>query len=150
MDDGVTDSAAEFLALLWEAFSNESAASVFYRYYSMVAKIEGYPKVAEGLREMAESLDCLAQGHFDVLRYEPDPVSGLPRGDTLANLAGAMHSLSADASVRYVELRQRARDAGLEDVASWLDTVIALKRQHAGRLAAAFGEVSAQDPAEAS
>jgi rubrerythrin len=130
------DLGAEFDGIVWDAFTNEAAIAALYLYFSSVAHIEHLPEVGEAFREMAESVSCIAHGHFDILRYETDPASGLPRGDTVQNLASAVHTATADASVRYAQMRQQARDAGLEDAVSWIDTVIALKRHHANRLAA--------------
>jgi rubrerythrin len=137
----LTDSREELSTSLWEAFNSEAGTTALYRYFSAVAKIEGFPEVSAILREMAESVECLAHGHFDALRYEADPVSGLPLGDTAQNLISAAHSVTEGALVRYVRMQQLAREAGLEDVASWLGTVIAVKRRHAERLSGALRSV---------
>jgi rubrerythrin len=134
----LTNSKEELNTSLWEAFNSEAGTTALYRYFSAVARIEGFPEVSTILGEIAESVECLAHGHFDVLRYEADPVSGLPLGDTAQNLISATHSVTENALVRYVRMQQLAHEAGLEDVASWIDTVIALKRRHAERLSGAL------------
>jgi rubrerythrin len=139
------DDGEELTVSLWEAFNSEAGTAALYRYFSAVAKIEGFPEVSAMLQEIAESIDCLAHGHFDALRYEGDPVSGLPLGDTAQNLISAVHTATENALVRYVRMRRLARDVGLEDVVSWLDTVVALKRRHAERLSEALRSVEEQE-----
>lgn len=145
MRDVGNDPGIELNVSVWDAFTNEATVSEQYLYFSSVADVEHFSEIGGALREMAESLSCVAHGHFDGLRYDVDLVSGLPYGDTEQNLASAIHVAATDASVRYVQMRQLARDAGLEDLVSWLDTVIALKRHHAERLDAMLREIRQRD-----
>jgi rubrerythrin len=141
MPEPGADPEALLNASIREAFTNEAAVFQLYQYFSSVADIEHFPEMGETLRNMAQTVSCLAHGHFDVLRYETDPVSGLPQGDTEQNLTSAIHAANEDASVRYVQMRQLAREAGLEDIVSWLDTVIAVKKHHGEKLAAMIDEI---------
>lgn len=123
------------LSDLKNAFAAESATVQRYAYFSQLAEIEGQAEIAKIFSDLAESLACVAHGHFDFLCEAADPASGQPIGETRLNLAAALATELSGATELYPRLADEALGAGLADVASWMMTLIALKRAHSDRLA---------------
>ena len=75
---------------LKEAFAGESQANRRYLYFARKADVEGYPDVSGLFRSVAEGETGHAFGHLDFLAEAGDPATGLPIGDTRANLKASM------------------------------------------------------------
>ena len=140
-----TDS--ELVAGLRTAFTAEAMTAQRFTYFAMLADIEGYPEVACLFAEMAESVACAAHGHVDWLQHVADPSTGDPIGDTELNLAASLAGELQEASRLYPALAEAARGDGLSDVASWFDTVRALKMAHVEKLQRALDHLIARRPA---
>ena len=74
---------------LKDAFAVESQANRRYLYFAKIADVEGEPSVAGLFRDTAEGETGHAHGHLDYLKRVGDPATGLPIGDTEANLKAA-------------------------------------------------------------
>ena len=72
---------------LKDAFAGESQANRRYLYFAQKADIEGYNDVASVFRSTAEGETGHAHGHLEYLEEVGDPATGLPIGETKANLA---------------------------------------------------------------
>ncbi|MEU5551911.1 hypothetical protein ABZ738_19265 [Micromonospora sp. NPDC047793] len=119
------------------AFIAEASTVLRFQYFAQVSEIEGSLDSARLFTELAESAACVAHGHLDFLQAVADPATGRPLGDTDLNLAAALSSEMEAATARYPALVQQAHDEGLADVASWLETLRALKHAHLAKLSAA-------------
>ena len=75
---------------LKDAFAGESQANRRYLYFAQKADIEGYNDVASVFRSTAEGETGHAHGHLEYLEEVGDPATGLPIGETKANLASAV------------------------------------------------------------
>ena len=75
---------------LKEAFAGESQANRRYLYFAQKADIEGYNDVAAVFRSTAEGETGHAHGHLEYLEEVGDPGTGMPIGETKANLASAV------------------------------------------------------------
>ena len=71
---------------LKDAFAGESQANRRYLYFAQKADIEGYNDVASVFRSTAEGETGHAHGHLEYLEEVGDPATGLPIGETKANL----------------------------------------------------------------
>src|SRR2546422_9958407 len=71
---------------LKHAFAGESQANRRYLYFARRADIEGYPDVGGLFRDTSEAETGHAFGHLDFLKEVGDPVTGVPIGNTDANL----------------------------------------------------------------
>lgn len=143
------ESNRELLAGLRTAFAAEAMTAQRFTYFARVADIEGYPEIARLFDEMAESIACAAHGHVDWLQQVADPATERPIGDTQLNLAASVESELDEASRLYPALAEAARSDGLDDVASWFDTLRALKAAHVDKLERALDELTASRPAAA-
>lgn len=126
-----------FFDQLRAAFIAEASTVLRFRYFAQISEIEGSLDTARLFTDLAESAACVAHGHLDFLQTVADPATGRPMGDTDLNLAAAVSSEIDAATVRYPALAQEAHNEGLADVASWLETLCALKHAHLARLTAA-------------
>lgn len=135
------------LSDLRAAFAAESATIQRYAYFAQLAEMEGQAEVARVFSDLAESLACVAHGHYDFLHEVADPVSGQPTGETSLNLVAALASELRGATEYYPQLADAALGAGLADVGSWMMTLSALKKAHSDRLAEVLtGEPEQADP----
>jgi rubrerythrin len=119
-----------FFSELWTAFAADAMTVQRYTYFAQVAEIEGHVKVSKLFAEFAESIACAAQGHIDFLQYAP----GSSIGCTQLNLTTALAGELQEAMEIYPRLVSVAHDEGLADVASWLETLAALKRAHFAKI----------------
>src|SRR3984957_9615644 len=108
---------------LKEAFAGESQANRRYLYFAQKADIEGYPDVAALFRSVAEGETGHAFGHFDFLAEVGDPVTGVPIGETDANLKSAIEGETYEYTEMYPGFAKTARDEGFDEVAEWLETL---------------------------
>jgi rubrerythrin len=118
---------------LKEAFAGESQANRRYLYFARRADVEGYPEVAGLFRDVAEGETGHAFGHFEFLEEVGDPVTGVPVGDTSANLKSAIEGETYEYTEMYPGFARTARDEGFEEVAEWFETLARAEKSHAGR-----------------
>jgi len=118
---------------LKDAFAGESQANRRYLYFAKVADVEGYPEVAMNFRETAEGETGHAHGHMDFLKPVGDPATGLPIGDTAANLKAAIAGETHEYTDMYPGMARTARDEGFSEVADWFETLAKAEKSHAGR-----------------
>jgi rubrerythrin len=118
---------------LKEAFAGESQANRRYLYFSRRADVEGYPDVAGLFRDVAEGETGHAFGHFEFLEEVGDPVTGVPVGDTAANLRSAIEGETYEYTEMYPGFARTARDEGFEEIAEWFETLARAEKSHAGR-----------------
>jgi rubrerythrin len=115
------------------AFAGESQANRRYLYFAKVADVEGYPEVAMNFRETAEGETGHAHGHLDFLKGVGDPATGLPLGDTAANLKAAIEGETHEYTDMYPGMARTAREEGFAEVADWFETLAKAEKSHAGR-----------------
>jgi rubrerythrin len=131
------DEHSALVAGLRTAFAAEAMAAQRLTYFARIADIEGHPEIAVLFDEMAESIACAAHGHVDWLE---DPVG------TERNLSAALASEHREAAELYPALAEAARADGLDEVASWFETLRALKAAHVDRLERALEDLVARQP----
>lgn len=118
---------------LKEAFAGESQANRRYLYFARVADVEGEPEISALFRSVAEGETGHAFGHFDFLKEVGDPVTGVPVGDSAANLNSAITGETYEYSEMYPGFARTARDEGFPEIAEWLETLAKAEKSHAGR-----------------
>jgi len=125
-------------ANLKEAFAGESQANRRYLYFARRADIEGQPDTAGVFRDTAEGETGHAFGHFDFLAEVGDPVTGVPVGDTTANLKSAIEGETYEYTQMYPGFAKSAREEGFEEIAEWFETLAKAEKSHAGRFTKAL------------
>ena len=120
-------------ANLKAAFAGESQANRRYLYFAKQADVEGYPDVAGLFRDTAEGETGHAHGHLDFLKEAGDPATGLPIGDTEANLKAAVAGETYEYTDMYPGMAKTARDEGFDAIANWFETLAKAEKSHAGR-----------------
>src|SRR5574341_874092 len=118
---------------LKDAFAGESQANRRYLYFAKVADVEGLPEVASNFRETAEGETGHAHGHMDFLKPVGDPATGLPIGDTTANLRAAIAGETHEYTDMYPGMARTAREEGFKEVADWFETLAKAEKSHAGK-----------------
>ncbi len=118
---------------LKDAFAGESQANRRYLYFAKVADVEGYPEVAMNFRETAEGETGHAHGHLDFLKSVGDPATGMPIGDTEANLKAAIAGETHEYTDMYPGMAKTAREEGFPEIADWFETLAKAEKSHAGR-----------------
>ena len=124
------------------AFAGESQANRRYLYFAKVADVEGYPEIASNFRETAEGETGHAHGHLDFLRSAGDPATGLPIGDSNANLKAAIAGETHEYTDMYPGMAKTAREEGFKEVADWFETLAKAEKSHAGRFQKMLGTIS--------
>ncbi len=115
------------------AFAGESQANRRYLYFAKVADVEGHPDIAGLFRDTAEGETGHAHGHLDYLKEAGDPATGLPIGDTEANLRAAVAGETYEYTDMYPSMAATARQEGFDNVANWFETLAKAEKSHAGR-----------------
>lgn len=118
---------------LKDAFSGESQANRRYLYFALKADVEGHNDVAAVFRSTAEGETGHAHGHLEYLEAVGDPATGLPIGETNANLKAAIAGETHEYTDMYPGMAHTARQEGFEDVAEWFEVLARAERSHAGR-----------------
>ena len=118
---------------LKDAFAGESQANRRYLYFAKQADIEGYPDVGGLFRNTAEAETGHAHGHLDYLKPVGDPATGMPIGNTDANLGAAVAGETYEYTEMYPGMAKTARDEGLDEIADWFETLAKAEKSHAGR-----------------
>jgi rubrerythrin len=117
------------------AFAGESQANRRYLYFAKQADVEGHPDIAGLFRDTAEGETGHAHGHLDYIKQVGDPATGLPIGDTEANLKAAVAGETYEYTDMYPGFAATARSEGFAEVASWFETLAKAEKSHAGRFA---------------
>ena len=115
------------------AFAGESQANRRYLYFAKVADVEGYPEIASNFRETAEGETGHAHGHLDYIKQVGDPATGLPLGETDANLKAAVAGETHEYTDMYPGMAKTARAEGFSEIADWFETLAKAEKSHAGR-----------------
>ncbi len=125
------------------AFSGESQANRRYLYFAQKADVEGYNDVAAVFRSTAEGETGHAHGHLEFLASVGDPATGLPIGETSANLKAAIAGETHEYTDMYPGMARTARDEGFDEIADWFETLAKAEKSHAGRFQKALGALDA-------
>lgn len=127
---------------LKDAFAGESQANRRYLYFAQKADIEGHNDIATVFRSTAEGETGHAHGHLEYLAAVGDPATGLPIGDTAANLKAAIAGETHEYTDMYPGMARTAREEGFEEIADWFETLGKAERSHAGRFQRALETMS--------
>ena len=127
---------------LKDAFSGESQANRRYLYFAAKADVEGYNDVSVVFRSTAEGETGHAHGHLEYLEQCGDPATGMPFGDTKANLASAIAGETHEYTDMYPGMAKTARDEGFDEIADWFETLAKAERSHANRFQKALDQVA--------
>jgi rubrerythrin len=122
---------------LKDAFAGESQANRRYLYFAKIADVEGHPDVAGLFRDTAEGETGHAHGHLDYLKSVGDPATDKPIGDSVKNLASAVHGETHEYTDMYPGMARTAREEGFSEIADWFETLAKAEKSHAGRFAKA-------------
>ena len=118
---------------LKDAFAGESQANRRYLYFAAKADVEGYNDVSAVFRSTAEGETGHAHGHLEYLEEVGDPATGLPIGQTSANLKSAIAGETHEYSDMYPGMAKAARGEGFAEIADWFETLAKAERSHANR-----------------
>ena len=118
---------------LKEAFAGESQANRRYLYFAQKADVEGFNDVSAVFRSTAEGETGHAHGHLEYLESVGDPATGLPIGETKANLKAAIAGETHEYSDMYPGMAKQAREEGFSEIADWFETLAKAERSHANR-----------------
>jgi rubrerythrin len=127
---------------LKDAFAGESQANRRYLYFAKQADIEGLPDVAGLFRDTADGETGHAHGHLDYLKKVGDPATGLPIGDTSANLKAAIAGETHEYTDMYPGMAKNAREEGFAEIADWFETLAKAEKSHAGRFTEGLKSIS--------
>ena len=95
------------------AFAGESQANRRYLYFARRADIEGFPDIGGLFRDTSEAETGHAFGHLDFLKEVGDPATGVPIGNTEANLKSAVEGETYEYTQMYPGM---AKTAGMRDL----------------------------------
>ena len=124
------------------AFAGESQANRRYLYFAKRADVEGQSDIAGLFRDTAEGETGHAHGHLDFLKSVGDPATGLPIGNTEANLKASLASETYEYTEMYPNFAKIAREEGFEEIAEWFETLARAERSHAGRFQKALDSMT--------
>ena len=124
------------------AFAGESQANRRYLYFAQKADIEGYNDVATVFRSTAEGETGHAHGHLEYLEEVGDPGTGMPIGETKANLASAVQGETHEYTDMYPGMAKTAREEGFEEIADWFETLAKAEKSHAGKFQKTLESIS--------
>jgi len=128
---------------LKDAFSGESQANRRYLYFAAKADVEGYNDVSAVFRSTAEGETGHAHGHLEYLEKCGDPATGLPIGDTDANLKASIAGEVHEYTDMYPGMASAARDEGFDEISDWFETLAKAERSHANRFQRALDSLDA-------
>ena len=114
------------------AFAGESQANRRYLYFAQKADIEGHNDVAAVFRSTAEGETGHAHGHLEYLEESGDPATGLPIGDTVANLKASIAGTTHEYTDMYPAMAKSAREEGFDEIADWFETLAKAEKNYAG------------------
>jgi rubrerythrin len=84
-------------------------------------------------RDTSEAETGHAFGHLDFLKEVGDPATGVPIGNTEANLKSAIEGETYEYTQMYPGMAKTARDEGFQELAEWFETLAKAERSHANR-----------------
>ena len=125
------------------AFASESQANRRYLYFAQKADIEGHNDVAAVFRSTAEGETGHAHGHLEYLEESGDPATGLPIGDTIANLKASIAGETHTYTDMYPGMARAAREEGFDEIADWFEALAKAEKSHAGKFQKALDAVLA-------
>src|SRR5579862_690449 len=120
------------------AFAGESQANRRYLYFAQKADVEGFSDVAAVFRSTGEGETGHAHGHLEFLEEVGDPATGLPIGETAANLKAAIAGETHEYTDMYPGMARTAREEGFGEIADWFETLAKAERSHANRFTKAL------------
>ena len=123
------------------AVAGESQANRRYLYFAQKADVEGYNDVAAVFRSTAEGETGHAHGHLEYLEQTGDPATGLPFGETKANLKSAIAGETHEYTDMYPGMAKAARGEGFEEIADWFETLAKAERSHANRFTKSLNDL---------
>ena len=123
------------------AFAGESQANRRYLYFAQKADVEGYNDVATVFRSTAEGETGHAHGHLEFLEVSGDPATGLPIGETSANLKAAIAGETHEYTDMYPGMARTARQEGFDEIADWFETRAKAEKSHAGKFTKTLNEL---------
>ncbi|MFO1506018.1 MAG: rubrerythrin family protein [Lysobacterales bacterium] len=126
---------------LKDAFAGESMANRRYLYFASKADVEGYNDVSTVFRSTAEGETGHAHGHLEYLEATGDPATGLPFGETRANLKSAIAGETHEYTDMYPGMAKSAREEGFDEIADWFETLAKAERSHANRFTKALNDL---------
>ena len=115
------------------AFAGESQANRRSLYFAQKADTHGYNDVAAGFRSTAEGETGHAHGHLEYLEETGDPATGLPIGNTEANLKASVAGETHEYTDMYPSMAREAREEGFDEIADWFETLAKAEKSHAGK-----------------
>ena len=122
-------------------FAGESQANRRYLYFAAKADVEGFNDVSAVFRSTAEGETGHAHGHLEYLEQCGDPATGLPFGETHANLKSAIAGETHEYTDMYPGMAKTARQEGFDEVADWFETLAKAERSHANRFQKALNDL---------
>ena len=128
---------------LKEAFAAEAQANRRYLYFAAKADVEGFNDVSAVFRSTAEGETGHAHGHLEYLEEVGDPATGLPMGNTEANLKASIAGETHEYTDMYPGMAKIARDEGFDEIADWFETLAKAERSHANRFQKALDNLDA-------
>jgi len=127
---------------LKDAFASESQANRRYLYFAAKADVEGF-NVSAIFRSTAEGETGHAHGHLEYLEEVGDPTTGLPIGNTEANLKASIAGETHEYTDMYPGMAKIARDEKFDEIADWFETLAKAERSHANRFQKALDNLDA-------
>ena len=125
------------------AFAGESQANRRYLYMAKIAEKEGLVEVADLFKHSAEGETGHALKHLMLLADRAgDPATGMPLGNTRANLESAVAGETYEYTDMYPHFAAVAREEGFDDIAAWFETLAKVERFHAGRFQDALDKLA--------
>ena len=97
---------------------------------------------ASVFRSTAEGETGHAHGHLEYLEEVGDPATGLPIGETKANLASAVQGETHEYTDMYPGMAKTAREEGFEEIADWFETLAKAEKSHAGKFQKTLESIS--------
>jgi len=128
---------------LKDAFASESQANRRYLYFAAKADVEGFNDVSAVFRSTAEGETVHAHGHLEYLEEVGDPTTGLPIGNTEANLKASIAGETHEYTDMYPGMAKIARDEKFDEIADWFETLAKAERSHANRFQKALDNLDA-------
>ncbi|KAL9656521.1 hypothetical protein ABK040_005283 [Willaertia magna] len=126
---------------LCEAFAGESQANRRYLFFADRADVEGHSDIAALFRSTANGETAHAFGHLEFLEEAGDPATGMPIGDTEANLESAIEGETHEYTSMYPGFARTARNEGFDEVAEWFETLAKAEKSHAGKFTEALNKL---------
>ena len=123
-------------------FAGESEANRRYLYFAQKADIEGANEVAQVFRSTAAGETGHAHGPLEYLEEVGDPGTGMPIGETKANLASAVQGETHEYTDMYPGMAKTAREEGIEGIADWFETLAKAEKSHAGKFQKTLESIS--------